>query len=217
MISSNLKKRILTSLALFLLVFFIFISNILLAYSLLVLGVLSVLEFLEISKRIIKKKISFTLINIFFVSYVFTFVAIFLFSSNNILLKYLLFILLLGCIASDLGGYIFGKILKGPKLTKISPNKTYTGALGSIILTLITISFLFFYFMNLFNLKILIFFFINSISCQLGDLFFSFLKRKAKLKDTGNFLPGHGGILDRLDGIFFGIPMGLITLSLLIK
>ena len=102
------------------------------------------LEFLEISKRIIKKKISFTLINIFFVSYVFTFVAIFLFSSNNILLKYLLFILLLGCIASDLGGYIFGKILKGPKLTKISPNKTYTGALGSIILTLITISFLFF-------------------------------------------------------------------------
>ncbi len=217
MISSNLKKRILTSLALFLLVFFIFISNILLAYSLLVLGVLSVLEFLEISKRIIKKKISFTLINIFFVSYVFTFVAIFLFSSNNILLKYLLFILLLGCIASDLGGYIFGKILKGPKLTKISPNKTYTGALGSIILTLITISFLFFYFMNLFNLKILIVALITSISCQLGDLFFSFLKRKAKLKDTGNFLPGHGGILDRLDGIFFGIPMGLITLSLLIK
>ena len=217
MISSNLKKRILTSLALFLLVFFIFISNILLAYSLLVLGVLSVLEFLEISKRIIKKKISFTLINIFFVSYVFTFVAIFLFSSNNILLKYLLFILLLGCIASDLGGYIFGKILKGPKLTKISPNKTYTGALGSIILTLITISFLFFYFMNLFNLKILIVALITSISCQLGDLFFSFLKRKAKLKDTGNFLPGHGGVLDRLDGIFFGIPMGLITLSLLIK
>ena len=67
----------------------------------------------------------------------------FSFSSNNILLKYLLFILLLGCIASDLGGYIFGKILKGPKLTKISPNKTYTGALGSIILTLITISFFF--------------------------------------------------------------------------
>ena len=217
MISSNLKKRILTSLALFLLVFFIFISNLVLAYSLLVLGVLSVLEFLEISKRIIKKKLAFILINIFFVSYVFTFVAIFLFSSNNILLKYLLFILLLGCIASDLGGYIFGKILKGPKLTKISPNKTYTGALGSIILTLITISFLFFYFMNLFNLKILIVALITSISCQLGDLFFSFLKRKAKLKDTGNFLPGHGGILDRLDGIFFGIPMGLITLSLLIK
>ena len=71
--------------------------------------------------------------------------------------------------------------------------------------------------MNLFNLKILIVALITSISCQLGDLFFSFLKRKAKLKDTGNFLPGHGGILDRLDGIFFGIPMGLITLSLLIK
>jgi len=217
MISSNLKKRILTSLVLFLLVFFIFISNIVLAYSLLVLGVLSVLEFLEISKRIIKKKLGFTLINIFFASYVFTFVAIFLFSSNNIIIKYLLFILLLGCIASDLGGYIFGKIFKGPKLTKISPNKTYAGALGSIILTLITISFLFFFLINLLNFKILIVALITSISCQLGDLFFSFLKRKAKLKDTGNFLPGHGGVLDRLDGIFFGIPMGLITLSLLIK
>ena len=217
MISSNLKKRILTSLVLFLLVFFIFISNLVLAYSLLVLGVLSVLEFLEISKRIIKKKLAFILINIFFVSYVFTFVAIFLFSSNNIIIKYLLFILLLGCIASDLGGYIFGKIFKGPKLTKISPNKTYTGALGSIILTLITISFLFSFLVNLLNFKILIVALITSISCQLGDLFFSFLKRKAKLKDTGNFLPGHGGILDRLDGIFFGIPMGLITLSLLIK
>ena len=217
MISSNLKKRILTSLVLFLLVFFIFISNLVLAYSLLVLGVLSVLEFLEISKRIIKKKLAFILINIFFVSYVFTFVAIFLFSSNNIIIKYLLFILLLGCIASDLGGYIFGKIFKGPKLTKISPNKTYTGALGSIILTLITISFLFYFLVNLLNFKILIVALITSISCQLGDLFFSFLKRKAKLKDTGNFLPGHGGILDRLDGIFFGIPMGLITLSLLIK
>ena len=217
MISSNLKKRILTSLVLFLLVFFIFISNLVLAYSLLVLGVLSVLEFLEISKRIIKKKLAFILINIFFVSYVFTFVAIFLFSSNNIIIKYLLFILLLGCIASDLGGYIFGKIFKGPKLTKISPNKTYTGALGSIILTLITISFLFYFLVNLLNFKILIVALITSISCQLGDLFFSFLKRKAKLKDTGNFLPGHGGVLDRLDGIFFGIPMGLITLSLLIK
>ena len=217
MISNNLKKRILTSLVLFLLVFFIFISNLVLAYSLLVLGVLSVLEFLEISKRIIKKKLGFILINIFFVSYVFTFVAIFLFSSNNIIIKYLLFILLLGCIASDLGGYIFGKIFKGPKLTKISPNKTYTGALGSIILTLITISFLFYFLVNLLNFKILIVALITSISCQLGDLFFSFLKRKAKLKDTGNFLPGHGGVLDRLDGIFFGIPMGLITLSLLIK
>ena len=193
MISSNLKKRILTSLVLFLLVFFIFISNLVLAYSLLVLGVLSVLEFLEISKRIIKKKLSFILINIFFVSYVFTFVAIFLFSSNNIIIKYLLFILLLGCIASDLGGYIFGKIFKGPKLTKISPNKTYTGALGSIILTLITISFLFYFLVNLLNFKILIVALITSISCQLGDLFFSFLKRKAKLKDTGNFYQDTAG------------------------
>ena len=56
---------------------------------------------------------------------------------------------------------------------------------------------------------------ITSISCQLGDLFFSYLKRKAKVKDSGNFLPGHGGVLDRLDGILLGIPFGFLTLTLI--
>ena len=108
---------------------------------------------------------------------------------------------------------LFGKIFKGPKLTKISPNKTIAGAVGSLLFSAITLSFLFFYFTKnlIHNFFTAI---ITSISCQTGDLFFSYLKRKAKIKDTGNILPGHGGVLDRLDGIFLGIPIGFILLIL---
>ena len=52
-----------------------------------------------------------------------------------------------------------------------------------------------------------------SFICQLGDLFISFLKRKAKIKDTGNILPGHGGVLDRIDGILFALPIGIILID----
>ena len=121
-----------------------------------------------------------------------------------------MFILLFGCIASDIGGYIFGKTFKGPKLTSISPNKTFAGAIGSLLLTTLTMFTMTFYLGIFFNLKILILSLATSTSCQLGDLLFSYLKRKAKLKDTGNFLPGHGGLLDRLDGILLGIPVGFI-------
>ena len=155
------------------------------------------------------------MLNIFFISYVFIFCFIFLMFFNNTLLKYTLSIILFGCIASDIGGFIFGKIFKGPKLTKISPNKTYSGAIGSIVLTLITVSILFYYFLKIFNLDTIILALVVSIFCQLGDLLFSLLKRKAKIKDTGNILPGHGGVLDRLDGIYLGIPVGILTLALL--
>ena len=114
--------------------------------------------------------------------------------------------MLVGCVASDIGGYVFGKIFKGPKLTKISPNKTIAGSLGSFTLASLTTLSLIFLETNIINFSIFLIGLNTSLFCQLGDLFFSYLKRKAKLKDTGNFLPGHGGILDRLDGIFFGIP-----------
>jgi phosphatidate cytidylyltransferase len=121
----------------------------------------------------------------------------------------------MGCIASDIGGFIFGKIFKGPKLTKISPNKTYAGSIGSLIFSLLIVSTSFIIFFNLFNLSIIITGLIISIFCQLGDLFFSYLKRKAKIKDTGNILPGHGGLLDRLDGVLFGIPAGFISVMMI--
>ena len=215
MILNNFKKRFLTSLFLLLLFFLIFKSYIILNYCLIVLGVLSILEFLNLSRKIFKNKLGLILLNIFFISYVFIFCFIFLMFFNNTLLKYTLSIILFGCIASDIGGFIFGKIFKGPKLTKISPNKTYSGAIGSIVLTLITVSILFYHFLKIFNLDTIILALVVSIFCQLGDLLFSLLKRKAKIKDTGNILPGHGGVLDRLDGIYLGIPVGILTLALL--
>ena len=215
MILNNLKKRFYTSIFLLLLFFLIFKSYIILNYCLIILGVLSILEFLNLTRKIFKNKLGLILLNIFFISYIFIFCFIFLMFFNNTLLKYTLSIILFGCIASDIGGFIFGKLFKGPKLTKISPNKTYSGAIGSIILTIITFLLLFYYFLKILNLDTIILALVVSIFCQLGDLLFSFLKRKAKIKDTGNILPGHGGVLDRLDGIYLGVPVGILTLALL--
>ena len=111
------------------------------------------------------------------------------------------------------GGFIFGKIFKGPKLTRISPNKTIAGSLGSIILTIIALSCAIYFFTNSFSYVVVIIAIITSIACQIGDLFFSFLKRKAKIKDTGKILPGHGGVLDRLDGIIFAVPFSYLLLK----
>jgi len=115
------------------------------------------------------------------------------------------------CIFTDIGGYVFGKVFKGPKLTKISPNKTYAGVAGGFILSLIAgLIFLKIIEDELFNsytIDFLIFIFIISLISQIGDLIISYFKRKAKIKDTGKFLPGHGGFLDRVDGLIFVIPI----------
>ena len=215
MISNNLKKRFYTSLVLLALVVLILNFNFILIYSLIILGVISILEFLNISKKIFKYRFSKIFYNSLFIIYIFIFCFLFFFFSNISGLKIILFILLFGCIASDIGGFIFGKLLKGPKLTKISPNKTYSGALGSIFFSVLTISTLFSFYLENFNYKIILISMITTIFCQLGDLLFSFLKRKAKIKDTGGLLPGHGGVLDRLDGIFLGLPFGFLSLILL--
>ena len=115
------------------------------------------------------------------------------------------------CISTDIGGFIFGKIFKGPKLTKISPKKTISGSIGSFIFTYCFILIPIFFITNKINFEILITSLITSLGCQIGDLFFSFLKRTAKVKDTSNFLPGNGGILDRIDGMLVGIPIGFLT------
>ena len=215
MILSNLKKRVFTSIFLLSLLLLIFISNLILIYLLIVLGVMAIIEFLKLTKNIFKRTLNKFLINSFFIIYISIFCFMFFFFSNIEQLKIILYILLLGCIASDIGGFVFGKIFKGPKLTKISPNKTYAGALGSITLSLVVVNLLFLYLGNFLNYKIIIVALTTTIFCQLGDLIFSYLKRKAKIKDTGSFLPGHGGVLDRLDGIILGVPFGFLTLILL--
>ena len=116
------------------------------------------------------------------------------------------------CIFTDIGGYLFGNIFKGPKLTRISPKKTYSGVLGSFLLSLIAgLIFTNYFFIEkkIFNedlFLLIIILFISMIS-QIGDLIISFFKRKAKLKDTGKIIPGHGGLLDRIDGMIFVFPI----------
>ena len=210
-----LKQRIYTSILLLILLFLISKLNSLLIFCLLILWVLSQLEFLNLAKKLFKNKIFFILSNLFFLFYIFTFCYLFLFFSSIFQLKLILFSLLFCCIASDVGGFVFGKIFKGPKLTKISPNKTYSGSLGSIFLSILVFSISIYYFFNEVSISMIIISIITSIGCQIGDLFFSYLKRKVKMKDTGNVLPGHGGVLDRLDGIFLGIPLGFACLTLI--
>ena len=164
--------------------------------------------------KIFTNKIYITITIFSFIIYIFIFCFFFFYFSVFHYLQELLIVFLAGCIASDIGGFIFGKFIKGPKLTKISPNKTIAGSIGSIILTGFIMVGLIFYFTNSFSYNYILLALITSVSCQIGDLFFSYLKRKAKVKDTGKFLPGHGGILDRLDGILLGLPTGFIYLIL---
>ena len=120
------------------------------------------------------------------------------------------------CIFTDIGGYVVGKTIGGIKLTKISPNKTLSGSIGSFLFSIIPL--IIFTRLDNFQLNFdmdsLIFCLQISLVSQIGDLFLSFLKRKAKIKDTGKILPGHGGILDRADGIIFAIPFSNLLLNL---
>ena len=124
-----------------------------------------------------------------------------------------LFILLI-CVSTDIGGYIFGKLFKGPKLTKISPKKTYAGVFGgyflSIIFTHILINYSELFKDQNFGRDEFVFVLIISTVSQVGDIIISYFKRLSKIKDTGKLIPGHGGILDRIDGMLFAFPFYFI-------
>ena len=131
----------------------------------------------------------------------------------------LFLIIILICISTDLGGYIFGKFFKGPKLTKISPNKTYSGMIGGYIISIININIftsLSFTFVSSFKISIslLIFTLLISTISQIGDIIISYFKRLSNIKDTGNIIPGHGGLLDRVDGMIFAFPISYIILRM---
>ena len=115
---------------------------------------------------------------------------------------------------SDIGGLLIGKTFKGIKLSKISPNKTLSGSLGSFLFSLILIPFFLKYFNSYNILTIVMYTVVISLASQIGDLLISLLKRKAKVKDTSDLLPGHGGVLDRIDGIIFAIPVGLLIFNI---
>ena len=122
------------------------------------------------------------------------------------------------CVFTDIGGYIFGNFFKGPKLTKISPKKTYSGVIGGYLFSIIFMALFFSYLddiSEITNIKatakelslnnFILTIFISTVS-QLGDIFVSYFKRKSKIKDTGKIIPGHGGLLDRIDGMIFAFP-----------
>ena len=201
-------KRILSSLILIPIVFFFIIKGSL--FFIFFLGVFLLFasyEWIKMSKN------QFKFIGILYL----------LFSSYSALILRdrgvdLLFFVILICIFTDIGGYIFGKVLKGPKLTKLSPNKTFAGMFGSymfcFLLYIICLNF------NIidknYQLNALIFIFLISSVSQLGDILISYFKRLSNIKDTGKIIPGHGGILDRIDGILLGIPVGLVYVLILV-
>ena len=214
---SEIYKRINTGLLLFLILVLMFISKIFYLFISIIIFSLSFIEFTKLSKLFLKKKnVKQLLINLTFAIYLFFFLLIFIFGLNDIHFKVILFIILLICISSDIGGILFGKIFKGPKLIKISPNKTLSGSLGSFILSMLMSSILLGYIFNTDLINNIFLGFFVSLSVQLGDLFFSYLKRKSSVKNTGNILPGHGGILDRIDGILLGVPVGLFYVLILV-
>ena len=214
-----INKRILTSIALLLLIYLCLKSTYILMITLFVISFFSINEFNQIHKNIFKKKNFFKFITTMFsILYVLLFSLVVWFnltSTEYVQILSLIFLLLI-CILTDIGGFIFGKIIGGKRLTKISPNKTYSGMLGSFLFSLF-FGYLFYYTQNnilTFDLNIFIIILVVSLTSQLGDLMISFLKRKANIKDTGYLLPGHGGVLDRMDGILLAIPLGTFLISI---
>jgi phosphatidate cytidylyltransferase len=203
--NNELFKRILTSVILLPILYYVTVySGIYLIILLMLFYTVSIYEIITNTKNLL-----FIISTGIFL--IFSFYSFYFLRGDTEYSLVVLFWILTSTFLSDIGGYVFGKILKGRKLTKISPNKTYSGAIGSIVLSCLSlpiINLLQIYsfkklLVNFFELKFLLFAMIISLVCQLGDLFVSFLKRKNNLKNISNLLPGHGGILDRIDGLIF--------------
>ena len=216
---SELLKRSISSLFLISLLFLSALVNDYIFLSILfIVLILSWVEWIKIIEKIRFKKIYRIIHIILFLIYL---LMAFIICFNVFTIdKYFFLAILMICVFSDIGGYVFGKTFGGKKLTKISPNKTISGSIGSFILSYIGFFVIYLYFSDLLFVRLqieaLVFIpFFISLICQLGDLFISYFKRKAKIKNTGNLIPGHGGLLDRIDGSIFALPIGFIIISLL--
>ncbi len=207
MMNNELIKRILSSLVLISITFFAFIKGSII-FNLFVL--LALLITLYEWHRLSLKKVYYL------PGFIFIFFSLYTFYYFRVEGEYKFFLLiLLTCISTDIGGYLFGKIFKGPKLTKISPNKTYAGMFGSFILSLILATLYFDYVGIKFSAQLITIILLISFVSQAGDLIISFFKRKSKIKHTGKILPGHGGLLDRIDGMVFAFPFMYILLKII--
>ena len=217
----ELQKRLLSSIIMLpTALFFIIKGSIFFTFFLFIIFIASSIEWLGMCKK--RKLIKFLGI---------TFLTISFYLAHKLRINegaYVFVFVVLISVCTDIGGYIFGKLLKGPKITKISPNKTFSGVVGAFIISLIG-SLVFYEYMPInfsshfkssfgefISFDLYLFFIILMISTisQLGDLIISYFKRLSRIKDTGNLLPGHGGLLDRIDGIIFTIPFSYLILNL---
>jgi len=172
---------------------------------------------------LMSKKKRYFLPGVIFLTFSFINVYLLRYNFSNEISLYLFFFVVITCIFTDIGGYLFGKVFKGPKLTKISPNKTIAGVIGSYLLPIFFINFFFnnffsSFFLNntyIFKLNIFILILLVSTVSQIGDLIISYFKRISNINDTGKILPGHGGILDRIDGMIFAIPFFYLIIKFL--
>ena len=220
--NNNLAKRLISSLIILpIALVFIINGSLFFIFFLSILFLITSFEWIKMTKE----KNLFKILGIIF--FILSFYSAFGLR-NYAGLNFFLFIILIS-IFTDIGGYIFGKFFKGPKLTKISPNKTYSGVIGSLIMSVFA-GLLYIQYMQLplgilvplklntlsnnFDLNFIIMMLLISIISQLGDLAISYFKRLSKIKDTGKILPGHGGLLDRLDGLIFVIPITYLFIVL---
>jgi len=200
---NNFKKRFAVSLLAFPLIYILLYQKLLFNLLILIVFLFCLYEWNKIFK---KKNPIFFLGLLILLVFLFSLIRIYNIEDFNIKFLWLILITWL----TDIGGYIFGKLFGGPKLVKISPNKTWAGALGSLILS--QLAFLIFFLDNsyMFNVAIIFIQIFLSIVGQIGDILMSYIKRKNNKKDTSNFIPGHGGFLDRVDGLVWIIIIGNI-------
>jgi phosphatidate cytidylyltransferase len=200
---SNFKKRFVVSLMAFPLIYILLYQKVLFNLIILITFLFCLYEWIKIFK---KKNIIFFLGLLILITFLISLIRIYNFNDFN--LKFLWLILITWL--TDIGGYVFGKLFRGAKLIKISPNKTWSGAIGSIILSQFAILIFLLDVNYQFNIYIIFAQLFLSIIGQIGDILMSYIKRKNNKKDTSNFIPGHGGFLDRVDGLIWVIIFGNI-------
>ena len=220
MINSELKKRVFTSILLLSLLSAMYLYPFVMILAVIIIAILVWIEFYALISKIIKKnKFNDKLLRFFYKAIsllyllLFVYLVLMIVSHNPDLKLYLLYSVLIS-ILTDIGGFVIGKTFKGKKLSKISPNKTFSGSIGSFMFSLLLVPIFYDTLIKHNFLTLIIITITISLISQIGDLFISYLKRKAKVKNTSDILPGHGGFLDRVDGIIFAMPIGILLFSL---
>ncbi|MDC0447998.1 phosphatidate cytidylyltransferase [Candidatus Pelagibacter sp.] len=212
----ELKKRIVTSILLLFLLYLMINYSYILIISLIIILVVTWIEFNSLIYKVFKKKnliikFLFKLLSLIYLSSL-VFLILYI-ETEQTHLKICLIYSILVSIVTDIGGLLIGRTIKGKKLTKISPKKTISGSIGSFLFSLVLVPIFYNELLEYNLLYLIIITLLISLTSQVGDILISYLKRRAKVKDTSDILPGHGGFLDRIDGIIFALPIGILLFS----